>query len=190
MRKPTGTLSLMLDLLTLVALLLVLGSFARRELAERRAGAAPAAAAGSEGAAVVGRELPRLEAVDARGASAAIDVTGAGVPHVLLVFRSDCPACAEQRPMWLELARAARARGAVVLAVTGEPLNSTVSSYLGDAAVEVRRATVAGQLGDVGVAIVPTTLLVNANGRIVDAAVGVRRDFDAMLDAVGAADEK
>lgn len=183
MGRAAGRFSTVVDVATAIALVAAVVVFARRELAARRAPGPPAAAA-----ALVGVPMPVLDATDSTGAARPIDVAAAGVTHLLLLFRSDCSACAMQKPAWLELAARLSALGVRVYAVTGEPRSPAAASYLGGAGVESRFVRDPAPISGLGLTVVPATLLVGADGRIADARIGVAPDFESMITAVGAAD--
>jgi hypothetical protein len=132
----------------------------------RPAAEAPAALAAVPSRIVPGAVLRPFEAVDSAGRVApALASSGA---RLLLLFRSDCPACAAQRPEWEALARDAAAAEVGASALTPEPLTGAVAGYFGGAPVEVRRFADAGRAAEaLDLRVVPTTLLVDDGGRVV-----------------------
>lgn len=152
-------LSLGVDLAS-VALLVVAGVLL---IASRgRSDGAPAAGP------VVGAPVPAIEVIDAVGRQTWVfGERGAG-PALVLVFRTDCPVCGRERPTWIRLAGHAAAEGLSVLALTPEPLDSTVAAYFAEAPeVEVRQVADPGSLASaLGIRAVPTTFVVEAGGRL------------------------
>ena len=185
MNRTRRRLTLAIDVLTLLALIVAVALMVRLQL-ERRAGADDSAAGPADAASLVGLSLPPLDVTDRAGRRSRLTAAGAG-PRLLLLFRSDCPACAAQRPGWIRLAQAARERGIATLALTGEPVSRLASEYLTRHGVETRYLAGSAPLAALRIHVVPTTLLVGPRGRILRAAVGVTRDPESMLEAMGAA---
>lgn len=182
MEKGRARVQTAIDIATLLALMVAVGFFVRRELS-RAVGLPTAPVAGDE---LVGRAMPVLEALDTAGARAPVDAGRIGAPLLLFLFRSDCPACAAQRAGWIELAAAARRMGARVLALTGEPAGPLASRYLAAVEVETRYSVDPSQLGALDIGMVPTTLVIDASGTIRHATVGVIRDVTPIHEALGA----
>ena len=91
-----------------------------------------------------------------------------GLPTLLLVFRSDCPACRAVAPRWRELGRSVMGGGARVLAVGLEPA-ATALPYAREqlpGALAVLPRSRERFLRVLDVATVPATLLVDAEGRL------------------------
>jgi hypothetical protein len=92
---------------------------------------------------------------------------------LLFVFKSDCPACAIQKPEWLRLARLAREKAVDVMAVTLEELNPQVREYFGGMVAAHRIADPRAALVSLQISVVPATILVTDRGRIAFHAAGV-----------------
>ena len=100
---------------------------------------------------------------------------------LLLIFRSDCPACAFVRPNWLRLSDQAVQFGSSVLAVTPEPLTPDVVSYLshGDVPVPVYVPAEPSVFFErVYARGVPTTILVTSKGELLFHRTGQLTDGD------------
>lgn len=100
-------------------------------------------------------------------------------PTLVFVFRSDCPACAAQKPSWLELAERARTMGLDAVGVTMEPLAPHVADYLSESLVPVVRLQNAMDIADrLYTRVVPATLLVGADRKIALHRAGVLAPAD------------
>lgn len=104
-------------------------------------------------------------------------------PTLVFVFRSDCPACAAQRPEWIEIATEARAHGWHVTAVTAEAIVPAVGGYFSEAPVKVVQARDPMDLPQkLGVSVVPATIVIAPGGTIPFHRVGVMNP--ATLDSL------
>lgn len=129
-------------------------------------GVAPPSAVGNASRVAAGSVLAPFSVTDTAGVVTPGVAAGAR-GHVLLVFRSDCPACALQKPVWEALARGAEARGVRVVAYTPEPPVGPVRRYFAGAPVAVRGFTDAAAAGRaLDLRMVPTTFVLDANGRV------------------------
>ena len=94
-----------------------------------------------------------------------IDPQAAG--HLVYVFRSDCPACAAQKPQWIAGARIADSLGFRVVALTPEPAGDASDHYFDDAPmVSVVADVPPADLTGLGISQVPTTIVVDRSGTI------------------------
>jgi hypothetical protein len=93
---------------------------------------------------------------------------------LLLVFKSDCPACGIQKSEWLRLAAVARARNVEVIGLTLEELTPAVQGYFADSRIGLARiAEPAAALAALHTTIVPATIFVTDRGRIAFHALGL-----------------
>ena len=114
--------------------------------------------------------------VRVRTVDTSLAIGGSTGRHTLVfVFRSDCPACALQRPRWLALAAEPTARRGGVLALTAENLGSpAVSGYLsGVAGVVGAPEDSEKAFRALAVSGVPATVLIDSGGKIRFHKVGV-----------------
>lgn len=92
---------------------------------------------------------------------------------LLFVFKSDCPACALQKPEWVRLAQLAREKAIDVFALTLEELNPLVREYFAGAVAPSRITDPGAALASLQITVVPATILVTDRGRIAFHAAGV-----------------
>lgn len=93
---------------------------------------------------------------------------------LLLVFKSDCPACGIQKSEWLRLAAVARARNVEVVGITLEELTPAVRGYFADPRIGLARiADPAAALSALRTTIVPATIFITDRGRIAFHALGL-----------------
>ncbi|MEO5825118.1 MAG: redoxin family protein [Gemmatimonadales bacterium] len=94
---------------------------------------------------------------------------------VIFLFRTDCPACQAQKSDWQVLANAARESGLDVYAITSETLSlPIVRNYFDASTVEVAQFDDPASFArDLWAAVVPTTIIVTAKGRVVFHHAGV-----------------
>jgi hypothetical protein len=102
-----------------------------------------------------------------------------GVDHLLLVLRSTCPACARAMPAWRRLAAE---RNWVTTAV-GLEAGETGGSYIG-VHLPTARAAVPAEIDEFTrrfrITVVPTTLLIDREGRLVARHAGPLEDSDVV----------
>lgn len=159
-----GTFGRALDVLTFVVLcaavwLLVDARAARRGGADSQTvEAAPPTVA------------PSVRAVDGEGDT--VQVEAREGPGLLYVFRSDCPACAAQKPEWVELARLASDARVPVTALTPEPLDPAVARYFEGERIRVLQLADPRDTERLGARMVPTTLALGPGGRVLAHRVG------------------
>ncbi len=111
---------------------------------------------------------------DEQGQSSLLRPSPGGRGLLLLVFKSDCPACGIQKAEWVRLARRARERAVEVVALTLEPLSPPVREYFGGAGIPVRRIADPGPgLSILQTTVVPATILITDQGRIAFHAIGL-----------------
>ncbi len=113
----------------------------------------------------------------------------ASMPTLLLLYRSDCPACGRALPAWRRLV--ARSGGGVrPLAVALEPEAPALAWVRSELprALGVRPLDRGGFLRRLAVRRVPTTMLVGADGRLLHRRSGIPgpRDVDRLLALAGA----
>jgi|GEM_PF-2317818 len=175
MMSDRSGLGMVVDVAFLLALLLMAGLLIRRE-----------GRAHNDQRPIVleGRRLGSIEVVDSGGQRLGIDAARERQPHLLFVFRSDCPACARQREGWGELAELARSAGVEVLALTGEPLTPSIRAYLEDAGVPVLSIKDPSPLIELGVLSVPTTILADETGVIRFGSVGIIGNIEMAARAI------
>lgn len=130
---------------------------ARRGGGESQAPAAPSALERDS-------RVPAVEVTEGGGTRAALVRDGGQVGHLVLFFRTDCPVCAQQRPVWADLAARARAAGWAVTGVTTEPLTEGPNGYLGAGFRVVQMDAAAAER--LRTTVVPTTLAVGAGGNV------------------------
>lgn len=110
----------------------------------------------------VGDYVPSLTATDIEGARARIDFDSAP-KHLLFVFTTTCAACAQQMPVWKQLARELRPEDCVVRGLSVNPADETKAYFNGDAiptlAVPGERFKRAFRVKEV-----PKTILVSREG--------------------------
>jgi len=157
--------SLVLDGLTLLVLCGAVVVF----FTNRRGTPAP----NSSSAAVLDSSFAPLEVVDSAGHSTLLAPASGRRGLLLFVFKSDCPACALQKPEWLRLAFRARERNIQVIAVTLEEITDAVRGYWGPDVPAAQIADPAGALKSLQISVVPATILVTDRGRIAFHAMGV-----------------
>lgn len=116
---------------------------------------------------LVGRELAPPEHVGAnRGAPAGWDSV-----NVVFAFSSTCPACEANAPRWLELARPLSQR--VSLFAVGNEPRVTMDAWLERHGLPPPKVVMPQTPVSWGVSGVPTTLVVDGQGIVVTAVVGV-----------------
>lgn len=88
-------------------------------------------------------------------------------PSIHFLFRSDCPACGENLPAWRSVV--ALTRGVRTFAVGFEPQDAALEYVRRelDAALAVRPVHRDEYVRILGIAVVPTTLVLDATGRLV-----------------------
>lgn len=87
---------------------------------------------------------------------------------LLLLFRTDCPACTAQKSEWRTIAAAARAKGIRVVALTPEALTPWVHSYFENDPLEIASLARPDQVFDnLATSSVPTTIALDATGHII-----------------------
>lgn len=164
MRMPSRAsfLSRVVDGLTL----LVLG-VAIFLLLESRLGRRDVAGTGTHPATL--QALPAIAARDSVGAPVnlrSIALT-TGTPTLLYLFRSDCPACMEQRDGWREAAASARRAGWQIVAITPEALTPSILAYFESEDVHVLRSDDPLRLfSDLRSPGVPTTIAADGSGTV------------------------
>jgi thiol-disulfide isomerase/thioredoxin len=110
---------------------------------------------------------------DSSGQTALLEPDDHARGMLLFVFKSDCPACALQKPEWIRLARLAREKAVDVVALTLEELNPEVRGYFAGAVPTSRIADPGAALASLQINVVPATILVTDRGRIAFHAAGV-----------------
>jgi peroxiredoxin len=87
---------------------------------------------------------------------------------LLLVFRSDCPACAKQKHDWSALGSKARQSGVRVLGTTAEDISGAdIQGYFEAGTAVLARTLETGDLSRrLFVAVVPTTIILDGSGKI------------------------
>ncbi len=110
---------------------------------------------------------------DSNGHTSLLEPSGHARGMLLFVFKSDCPACALQKPEWIRLAQVARERAVDVVALTLEELHPAVRGYFGGAVSTSRIADPGAALASLQINVVPATILVTDRGRIAFHAAGV-----------------
>lgn len=117
-----------------------------------------------------------IEVESAAGSTRAL-FTEMRAPRLVFIFRSDCPVCARQKPEWARLAILAERQGVRTLALTAETLRPSVKEFFATTPVEIFQAKHPDRLSTrFRTTVVPTTLLVGENGRVVFRAVGMMGD--------------
>lgn len=122
--------------------------------------------------------LPDLEVaalppvVTLGGDSVAFPAAGHGVT-LAYFFRTDCPACAQQKATWVEDAGRVAARGVPVYALTREEPDTLVQGYFKGTSVETIVRVPPGMVERTGVVKIPTTVLYDSTGRVLFSSVGV-----------------
>jgi hypothetical protein len=152
--------SLLLDGLTLLVLCAAIGWFV---LGRRPPAAAPPAV----GSALPDSAFASFAVTDPAGRRSTLAPDPASRGLLLLVFKSDCPACGIQKSEWLRLAEVARARKVQVIGLTLEELTPAVRGYFADSRIGLARiADPAAALAALHTTIVPATIFVTDRGRI------------------------
>lgn len=121
----------------------------------------------------VGERMPRSLAFEALATGDTVRFLR-GTPGLFLVFRSTCPVCREALPAWRRLLRELPPRFrryAVVTEASGEALEY-VRGRLGRA-LALRPLPTSSFFGRLGIDVVPTTLVVDADGRLRRRVLGV-----------------
>ena len=125
------------------------------------------------GPVAVGSRISDVDLVEADGRREKLNTAGDSAFRLIYVFKSDCPACAAQKARWIEFAAMAQEGGWNVTALTPEPLDSVVSSYFGDTAIRVMQlADPARGFAELQTAVVPTTIVVGQDGRVLSHRTG------------------
>jgi hypothetical protein len=119
---------------------------------------------------LIGRRLPTA-LVDP--ATYGADDFGLAFERLVVVFHTSCPACFRTRPAWRRIV----AVGLRTMAVTTEP-DTRASDYFGTDSIVVRGMVDGRSLRAMGIDKVPTTLLIGADGTILQAHIGVLDDRD------------
>lgn len=120
----------------------------------------------ARGAVAIGEEVPADLGFTALATGERFELDR-GLPTLLLVFRSDCPACLSVAPRWRELSRSVMG-GARVLAVGLEPAATALPyarEQLPDGLAVLPRSR-ERFLRVLDVTAVPATLLVDGGGRL------------------------
>ena len=167
MKQPTpgrARFSLLLDGLTLLVLCGAIGLY----FTNRRGEASPPAGVKSLDSA-----FAPFPVLDSAGHRSLLEPAEHARGLLLLVFKSDCPACALQKPEWLRLAGVAREKAVDVVGLTLEELNAQVREYFGGAIPSKRIADPGAALNSLQITVVPATILVTDRGRIAFHAAGV-----------------
>lgn len=108
-----------------------------------------------------------LEAIDADGSVVPL-LFDHGGSHLVLLFRTDCSVCERELPHWMELAELAEDQGVEVTAVTAEERTPATRTYFDDAKVRLLHTRRPERLSRAfRTRVVPTTVLVSADGDIV-----------------------
>lgn len=143
----------------------------------------PVAATPSPGALFRDSTMAALPVVNSRGEARDL-VEGAGGKGVLIaVFRSDCPVCQRQKAAWGSLAFQATRRGILAVGLTAEPLGPNLSGYFPDS-VPLELASLRDPTRFAAILqteVVPTTILVQAGGRVVFHHAGLLQDADVSV---------
>lgn len=166
-RAGSTRLGTVVDLATICLVIVAVVAFVRSQRPST-GGSDPYAAALDSGATV--------QSVEVRGKDTGLDTlfgpAEAG-EHLVFIFRSDCPVCKRQKPIWNKLAATARSAGVQVIALTGEDANlPEVASYMDS--VTILQATDASQIPSrLGTAYVPATMLVDGANHLVFEQVGL-----------------
>lgn len=108
--------------------------------------------------------------------------------HLVYVFKSDCPACAEQKAEWKHLAADVHSIGIRVVAYTPETLHSIVHGYFGDTPLSVMRFTdMTAASAALDIRVVPTTFLLDSDGRVIHHHEGIlpRAALDSIRYSAG-----
>lgn len=87
--------------------------------------------------------------------------------RLVLLFRSDCPACASQLSEWLTLVRVADSAGIPTIALTPEPLGNAALTYFKPTNVAVLQIAESSELWtSLNTRVVPTTLIVGPDRQV------------------------
>ena len=156
---------LLLDGLTLLVLCGAIGLY----FTGRKSGAPPAPAVASS----LDSSFAPFPILDSAGHSSLLKPEGRARGMLLFVFKSDCPACALQKPEWIRLAQLAREKAVDVFALTLEELNPLVREYFAGVVAARRIADPGAALASLQITVVPATILVTDRGRIAFHAAGV-----------------
>jgi thiol-disulfide isomerase/thioredoxin len=110
-------------------------------------------------------------------------------PALIYVFKSDCPACAAEKPEWIRLVEHARGRGIRVFAITASVLDSTTVKYFGAADLAVGKPTDAAAMARaLGLRVVPTTVVLGTDNTVLKYHAGLMtppqiEELNAMIDS-------
>ena len=88
-------------------------------------------------------------------------------PALIYVFKSNCPACAAQKPEWLKLVSVAESSHVHSFAFSPEGLDSLTEAYFAQSGVTVASAGLSGAgLSQFAIQVVPTTIVLGADSKI------------------------
>ena len=151
-----------LDVLTFCLLLFAVWIFW-----SRREGAPPPAASIQSPQPATGGAVGALTAVDALQRDTLLFRDGRSDVLLVLLFRSDCAACASQRAGWMDLARLADSARIRALALTPEPLTDPVLQYFAPAYLTVLQVKDPTEMWtSLESRVVPTTIIVGSERQV------------------------
>ena len=108
-----------------------------------------------------------LAAVDALQQDTVLFPDSHSRTRLVLLFRSDCPACASQLSEWLTLVRVADSAGIPTIALTPEPLGNAALTYFKPTNVAVLQIAESSELWtSLNTRVVPTTLIVGPDRQV------------------------
>jgi len=108
-----------------------------------------------------------LSALDALQQDTVLFPDGHSSTRLVLLFRSDCAACASQLSEWLTLVQVADSAGIPTIALTPEPLGDAALSYFSPTNVQVLQVKESAVLWtSLKTRIVPTTLIVGPDREV------------------------
>ncbi len=147
-----------------------------------------AAAAGGTALSPVEREVPEFELDALDGASFDAEALR-GQPWIVNFWATWCAPCIEELPAMNRARAALEGQGVGMLAVNAGETPEDIETFLGKVPIDfpVLLGDAVSTLPDWQVQVLPTTLVVDADGRVVYEALGPRDwDDDALLDRVRA----